>query len=69
MRRKMRQASGVTVDLRDNIDDIQHELEAMFQATRKKRGADYGSFDDVGTGFFAQLVRALKGSARVMLCR
>lgn len=69
MRRKMRQASGVTVELRDNIDDIQHELEAMFQATRKKRGADYGSFDDVGTGFFAQLVRALKGSARVMLCR
>jgi predicted N-acyltransferase len=69
LRRKMRQASAVTVELRNSIDDIQEEIADLFQETRTNRRADYGSFDDVGPGFFPEVMRNLKGRAQVMLCR
>lgn len=69
LRRKMRRASNVTVELRDSIDDIADEIEELFQATRKNRRADYGSFDDVGPEFFPKLLDGLEGKAQVMLCR
>ena len=69
LRRKMRHASAVTVELRDSIDDIEEEIADLFQETRANRRADYGSFDDVGPGFFSEVMRNLQGKAQVMLCR
>jgi predicted N-acyltransferase len=69
LRRKMRQASSVMTERRDSIDDIHDEIVSLFQETRSNRRADYGSFDDVGPGFFLEVMHSLKGRARVMLCR
>ena len=69
LRRKMRQASEVTLELRTNIDDVQEEVAGLFQETRRYRRADYGSFDDVAATFFPEVMRNMNGRAQVMLCR
>ena len=69
LRRKLRQASNITVELRTSIDDIQETLVGLFQETRSHRRSDYGSFDDVGRNFFQEVMRNLAGRAQVMLCR
>lgn len=68
LRRKMRQASEVRVELRTSIDDLRDEINALFQATRGYRRADYGAFDDVGPDYFTEVTRNLGGRAQVMLC-
>jgi predicted N-acyltransferase len=69
LRRKMRKASEITMELRNSIDGIHREVFDLFQATRSYRRADYGSFDDVPETFFPEIMRNLNGRAKIMLCR
>jgi predicted N-acyltransferase len=69
LRRKMRKASEITMELRNSIDGIYREVFDLFQATRSYRRADYGSFDDVPENFFPEIMQNLNGRAKIMLCR
>jgi predicted N-acyltransferase len=69
LRRKMKQAAEVEMEMAASIDDIHEEVAQLFHETRSHRRVDYGSFDDVGPNFFPELMRNLNGRARVMLCR
>jgi len=69
LRKKMRRASKVTIEVRDTIDGIEDELVALFEETKANRKTDYGSFDEVPANYFREVMRAMPGKAQLMLCR
>lgn len=69
LRKKMRRASRVEIEVRDTIDGIEDELVALFEETKANRKTDYGSFDDVPANFFREVMQNMPGNAQLMLCR
>jgi hypothetical protein len=69
LRRKMRQAANVRVELRDTIDGIEKEIVALFEETKAHRKTDYGAFDDVPAEYFREVMQNLPGTAHVLVCR
>jgi predicted N-acyltransferase len=69
LRRKMRQAADVRIELRDTIDGIEDEIVALFEETKAHRKTDYGAFDDVPADYFREVMQNLPGTAHVLVCR
>jgi Acetyltransferase (GNAT) domain len=69
VRKKMRRASKVTIEIRDSIDGVEEEIVALFEETKANKKADYGAFDEVPARYFREVMRSLPGCARLMLCR
>jgi hypothetical protein len=69
LRKKMRRASKVTIEVRDSIDGIEDEIVELFEETKANRKTDYGSFDEVPANYFREVMRAMPGTAQLMLCR
>jgi Acetyltransferase (GNAT) domain len=69
LRKKMRRASKATIEVRDTIDGIEDEIAHLFEETKAHRKTDYGAFDEVPANYFREVMRAMPGKARLMLCR
>ena len=69
LRKKMRRASMVTIEVRDTIEGIEDEIVELFEETKANRKTDYGSFDEVPANYFREVMQAMPGKARLMLCR
>jgi len=69
LRKKMRRASKVTIEVRDTIDGIEDEIVELFEETKANRKTDYGAFDEVPASYFREVMRAMPGTAQLMLCR
>jgi Acetyltransferase (GNAT) domain len=68
LRKKMRRAN-VTIEIRDSIEGIEDEIVDLFEETKANRKTDYGAFDDVPANYFREVMRAMPGTAQLMLCR
>jgi predicted N-acyltransferase len=69
LRKKLRRAGAVTIEVRDTIDGLEEEIARLFEETKAHRKTDYGAFDEVPASYFAQVMRAMPGRARLMLTR
>jgi predicted N-acyltransferase len=69
LRKKLRRAGAVAIEVRDTIDGLEDEIVALFKETRAHRKADYGAFDEVPAQYFAEVMRAMPDRARMMLTR
>jgi len=69
LRKKMRRAAKVKIEIRDSIDGIEDEIVALFEETKANRKTDYGSFDEVPANYFREVMQAMPGKAQLMLCR
>jgi hypothetical protein len=69
LRRKMRQAADVRIELRETIDGIEDEIVALFEETKAHRKTDYGAFDDVPADYFREVMQNLPGTAQILVCR
>jgi hypothetical protein len=69
LRKKMRRAAKVTIEVRDSIDGIEDEIVELFQETKANRKTDYGAFDEVPADYFREVMRAMPGKAQLMLAR
>ena len=47
LKKKMKHAADVDIELRQSIDGIESEMTALFDETHAHRKSDYGAFDDV----------------------
>ena len=69
IRKKMRQASGIEIELRDNVDDVYEEILTLYRATRENRKKSYDGFDEVPEDYFREVMSKSGGKARVLLAR
>jgi hypothetical protein len=69
LRKKMRRAANVNIEIRDSIDGIEDELVELFEETKANRKTDYGAFDEVPASYFREVMQAMPGNARLMLAR
>jgi predicted N-acyltransferase len=69
LRKKMRRAANVKIEIRDTIDGIEGEIIELFDETKANRKADYGAFDDVPANYFREVMQAMPGRAQLMLAR
>ncbi len=69
LRKKMRRATKVTIEIRDSIDGVEDEIVQLFEETKANRKTDYGSFDEVPANYFGEVMQAMPGKAQLMLCR
>ncbi len=68
VRRKLRQAKSVRVEIRDSIAGLEDEIERLYQKTRDNRKASYEGFDDLPEDYFRQMMVGLRGRCRLLLC-
>ncbi|MCB1504109.1 MAG: GNAT family N-acetyltransferase [Hyphomicrobiaceae bacterium] len=69
IRSKLKAASGIETEMRDNIEDIYDDVIALYRATRANRKASYEAFDEVPEAYFREVMRNGRGKARALLCR
>jgi hypothetical protein len=68
IKRKLRDAEGnVRFEVRDTIDDVEHEIAALYAATRDHRRADYGDFDALSPAYFRRVLEDTNHSAQIAL--
>lgn len=69
MRRKLRAAEAVEIEIRTDVSDIQDELYALYEETRQTSSSDYGDFERLPRSYFHQVVSALSPQAFCVLYR
>lgn len=69
LRSKLKRASDIEVEFRDDIVGVEDEILALYKATRSNRKASYEAFDEVPDGYFREVMQSASGKSRVMLCR
>jgi Acetyltransferase (GNAT) domain len=69
LRKKMRRAAKVQIEIRDSIEGIEDEIAELFEETKANRKTDYGSFDEVPGSYFREVMEAMPGKSQIMLCR
>lgn len=69
MRRKLRAAEAVEIEIRTDVSDTQDELYALYEETRQTSSSDYGDFERLPPGYFHEVVSALSPRAFCVLYR
>ena len=69
LRRKLKKAAAIEVEVRSNIDDVAAELSALFDETRAQAKANYDVFEELAPGYFASVLAAMGERARILLYR
>ncbi|WP_425104623.1 GNAT family N-acetyltransferase [Ancylobacter sp.] len=69
MRRKLRAAEAVEIEIRTDVSDIQDELYALYEETRLTSASDYGDFERLPRDYFHQVVSSLSPQAFCVLYR
>jgi len=68
LRRKLRKAAAVSVEICSSIDGVQDEIFALRQQTQAQAKANYGDFEELSPNYFGEVMRRLPG-ARLLLYR
>ena len=69
LKRKMRSADKVQVEICHSIAGIEDEITALFLETKARSKAEYAGFDDVPADYFRNVVAALGDRALIVLTR
>ncbi|MEO1264874.1 MAG: GNAT family N-acetyltransferase [Pseudomonadota bacterium] len=69
LRRKLKRAGDVEVEIRSEACAIESELAEMRQATQNAAKTNYGDFEDLAPGYYDAVLRALPDAARLLLYR
>jgi hypothetical protein len=69
VRRKMRRAGRVTVEVTHDIGAVAPEIETLYAETRSQSRVDYGEFEELPPGYFSAVSRALGDDAAFVLYR
>ena len=67
LRRKLKKAQRVRAEVRDSIAGLEQQIAELREATRLQAGVDYGDFEQVAPGYFAEVMRRMPGNARALL--
>ena len=67
LRRKLKKAKDVRVEVRDNVDGLDRQIAELREATRLDAEVDYGDFEQVAPGYFAAVMRHMPDRARALL--
>lgn len=69
MRRKLRSADAIDIEIRTDVSDIQEELYELYEETRRNSPSDYGDFERLPAPYFHHVVSALSPNAFCVLYR
>ncbi|MBX9925866.1 MAG: GNAT family N-acetyltransferase [Hyphomicrobiaceae bacterium] len=69
IRRKIKAAGAIDVEPRVGIDDIKHEIRALYEATRGASALDYNDFETLPENYFEAVSHAMGDRAVFMLYR
>ena len=67
IRRKLKGAGKVRVEMRASITGIEPEIVALYDETRAQSGFDYGDFEKLSPGYFRDVMNNLGGRSVLML--
>ncbi len=67
IRRKLRNAGDIHVEWRDDLSGCEEAVASLYESTRERSRLDYGDFETLPDGYFPEVVRALRGRARIAL--
>jgi hypothetical protein len=67
IRRKLKGAAAVRVEMRNSIAGIENEIVALYDETRLQSGVDYGDFEKLAPDYFSTVMRNLGDRAVVIL--
>jgi hypothetical protein len=67
IRRKLKGAGGVRVEMRTSIAGIESEIVALYDETRSQSGVDYGDFEKLSPGYFRDVMSNLGDGSVLML--
>lgn len=67
LRRKLKKAKGIRVEVRQSIAGLEAEIAAMYDATRQEADVDYGAFEQVAPGYYPAVMQAMPDKARALL--
>ena len=67
LRRKLKEAQGVRVEVRQSILGLEQQIAELREATRQQAGADYGDFEQVAPAYFANVMNNMPDTARFLL--
>ncbi len=68
MKRKMRSAPELRIELRNSADGVGDQLFPLFENTRNQSKSRYGEFEDLNSDLFKRVMGELGDNARLMLC-
>lgn len=69
LRRKLKQAKTVEVEVRDDVQGIEHEISALRAQTQEQAKANYGDFEQLSEGYFREVMQHMPGRAKLLLYR
>ncbi|MFI5012541.1 MAG: GNAT family N-acetyltransferase [Hyphomicrobiales bacterium] len=67
IRRKLRNAGDIRVEWHGDLTGFEDEVASLYESTRERSGLDYGDFETLPDGYFSNVMRALRGRARIAL--
>jgi hypothetical protein len=67
IRRKLKSAAGVRVEMRTGIEGLETQIVALYDATRLQSGFDYGDFEKLSPDYFRAVMKNLGERAVLML--
>src|SRR5207302_275875 len=65
IRRKLRDAGAMRIEWRGDLGGRDDEVAALYESTRAHSELDYGDLETLPNGYFAAVLRALDGRARI----
>ncbi len=69
IRRKLRRATDVEIEVRTDISDVAHEIYALYEETRAGSTTDYGDFERLPPSYFTSVMAAIAPRALCVLYR
>ncbi len=69
IRRKLKAAGPIEVEARADIDDIKHEIRALYESTRGASALDYNDFETLPENYFEAVSHAMGERAVFMIYR
>ena len=67
LKRKIKQSRDVRVEFRDSLAGIEPEVRSLYRQTQANRKRSYDGFDEVPESYFARVMAANPGRAKVLL--
>lgn len=69
LRRKLKKAAGVQVEVRTDVEGVEDELHALRRHTQDNAKANYGDFEELSPRFFRAVLSEMGDNARLLLYR
>lgn len=67
LRRKLKSRAALRIEHRERIGDVAGEVAALYENTRRNSQLRYGEFEELPEDYFASVMAAMPGQARLVL--